>query len=159
MRAATVVQVLQDLFYVLLHVLFYLWSLLYNTTAGDPGRTRSISDGGAACPFSHLTIADKHNFPSPDLCVFLQIYNRRHRNKVSTFLRMIFFDRVFENNGVEQVGSLWVRPLGLRERRTHCGGHRRRRAEGHLPPPTPSSPQNRKNIFSVKYHVKFGYFC
>ena len=28
MRAATVVQVLQDLFYVLLHVLFYLWSLL-----------------------------------------------------------------------------------------------------------------------------------
>jgi len=27
MRAATVVQVLQDLFYVLLHVLFYLWSL------------------------------------------------------------------------------------------------------------------------------------
>jgi len=25
---ATVVQVLQDLFYVLLHVLFYLWSLL-----------------------------------------------------------------------------------------------------------------------------------
>ena len=29
MRAATVVQVLQDLFYVLLHVLFYLWSLLY----------------------------------------------------------------------------------------------------------------------------------
>ena len=28
-RAATVVQVLQDLFYVLLHVLFYLWSLLY----------------------------------------------------------------------------------------------------------------------------------
>ena len=29
MRAATVVRVLQDLFYVLLHVLFYLWSLLY----------------------------------------------------------------------------------------------------------------------------------
>jgi len=29
MAAATVVQVLQDLFYVLLHVLFYLWSLLY----------------------------------------------------------------------------------------------------------------------------------
>jgi len=29
MRAATVVQVLQDLFYVLLHVLFYLWLLLY----------------------------------------------------------------------------------------------------------------------------------
>jgi len=29
MRAATVVQVLQDLFYVLLHVLFYMWSLLY----------------------------------------------------------------------------------------------------------------------------------
>ena len=29
MRAATVVQVLQDLFYVLLHVLFYLCSLLY----------------------------------------------------------------------------------------------------------------------------------
>jgi len=28
MTAATVVQVLQDLFYVLLHVLFYLWSLL-----------------------------------------------------------------------------------------------------------------------------------
>jgi len=28
MWAATVVQVLQDLFYVLLHVLFYLWSLL-----------------------------------------------------------------------------------------------------------------------------------
>ena len=28
MRAATVVQVLQGLFYVLLHVLFYLWSLL-----------------------------------------------------------------------------------------------------------------------------------
>ena len=28
MRAATVVQVLQDLFYVLLHVLFYLCSLL-----------------------------------------------------------------------------------------------------------------------------------
>jgi len=26
---ATVVQVLRDLFYVLLHVLFYLWSLLY----------------------------------------------------------------------------------------------------------------------------------
>ena len=34
MRAATVVQVLQDLFYVLLHVLFYLWSLLNeNSTA------------------------------------------------------------------------------------------------------------------------------
>ena len=31
MRAATVVQVLQDLFYVLLHVLFYLWSLLNST--------------------------------------------------------------------------------------------------------------------------------
>jgi len=30
MRAATVVQVLQDLFYVLLHVLFYLWSLPYS---------------------------------------------------------------------------------------------------------------------------------
>jgi len=29
MRAATVVQFLQDLFCVLLHVLFYLWSLLY----------------------------------------------------------------------------------------------------------------------------------
>jgi len=28
MRAATVVQILQDLFYVLLHVLFYLWSLV-----------------------------------------------------------------------------------------------------------------------------------
>jgi len=28
MRAATVVQVSQDLFYVLLHILFYLWSLL-----------------------------------------------------------------------------------------------------------------------------------
>jgi len=28
LRAATVVQVLQDLFYVLLHVLFFLWSLL-----------------------------------------------------------------------------------------------------------------------------------
>jgi len=28
MTAATVVQVLQDLFYVLMHVLFYLWSLL-----------------------------------------------------------------------------------------------------------------------------------
>jgi len=28
MRAVTVVQVLQDLFYVLLHVLFFLWSLL-----------------------------------------------------------------------------------------------------------------------------------
>jgi len=27
-NSATVVQVLQDLFYVLLHVLFYLWSLL-----------------------------------------------------------------------------------------------------------------------------------
>jgi len=34
MRAATVVQVLQDLFYVLLHVLFYLWSLLYFTHVG-----------------------------------------------------------------------------------------------------------------------------
>jgi len=33
MRAATVVQVLQHLFYVLLHVLFYLWSLL-NCTFG-----------------------------------------------------------------------------------------------------------------------------
>jgi len=33
MRAATVVQVLQDLFYVLLHV-FYLWSLLYVDDAG-----------------------------------------------------------------------------------------------------------------------------
>jgi len=32
MRAATVVQVLQDLFYVLLHVLFYLWSLLNTDT-------------------------------------------------------------------------------------------------------------------------------
>jgi len=30
MRAATVVQVLQDLFYALLHVLFYLWSLPYD---------------------------------------------------------------------------------------------------------------------------------
>jgi len=29
LRAATVVQALQDLFYVILHVLFYLWSLLY----------------------------------------------------------------------------------------------------------------------------------
>jgi len=29
MRAATIVQVLQDFFYVLLHVLFYLRSLLY----------------------------------------------------------------------------------------------------------------------------------
>jgi len=38
MRAAIVVQVLQDLFYVLLHVLFYLWSLLYTT-----GRHRSHS--------------------------------------------------------------------------------------------------------------------
>ena len=32
MRAATVVQVLQDLFHVLLHVLFYLWSLLNDVT-------------------------------------------------------------------------------------------------------------------------------
>jgi len=32
MRAATVVKVLHDLFYVLLHVLFYLW-LLLNCTA------------------------------------------------------------------------------------------------------------------------------
>jgi len=33
MRAATVVQVLQDLFYVLLHVLFYFWSLLNVSSA------------------------------------------------------------------------------------------------------------------------------
>jgi len=33
MRAETVVQVLQDLFYVLLHVLFYLWSLLNSIKA------------------------------------------------------------------------------------------------------------------------------
>ena len=36
MRDATVVQVLQDLFYVLLHVLFYLWSLPYRLHRGKP---------------------------------------------------------------------------------------------------------------------------
>jgi len=35
MRAATVVQVLQDLFQVLLHVLFYLWSLLEEQSAKE----------------------------------------------------------------------------------------------------------------------------
>jgi len=43
MKAATVVQVFQDLFYVLLHVLFYLWSLLNITFA----RYRMTSEAGA----------------------------------------------------------------------------------------------------------------
>ena len=40
MRAATVVQVLQDLFCVLLHVLFYFWSLLNWRTAVQDPRSR-----------------------------------------------------------------------------------------------------------------------
>jgi len=39
MRAAAVVQVLQDLFWVLFHVLFYLWSLL---NVGIPGTRRRM---------------------------------------------------------------------------------------------------------------------
>jgi len=38
MGAATVVQVLQDLFCVLLHVLFYLWSLLYRVQIAESMR-------------------------------------------------------------------------------------------------------------------------
>ena len=40
MRVATVVQVLQDLFYVLLYVLFYLWSLLKRSFGPDRGTSR-----------------------------------------------------------------------------------------------------------------------
>ena len=43
MRAATVVQVLQDLFHVLLHVLFYLWSLL--KTNWSPAARRQLMLG------------------------------------------------------------------------------------------------------------------
>jgi len=55
LRAATVVQVLQDLFYVLLHVLFYLWSLLKRQKRHQPhcqmlkgttGRRRPMDQDG-----------------------------------------------------------------------------------------------------------------
>jgi len=51
MRAATIVQVLQDLFYVLLHVLFYLWSLLngdFYTTSNVTALGRGRCNGGSA---------------------------------------------------------------------------------------------------------------
>ena len=45
MRAATVVQVLKDLFYVLLHVLFYLWSLLKaQYTPPTPAELQLVGD-------------------------------------------------------------------------------------------------------------------
>jgi len=51
MRAATVVQVLQDLFYVLLHVLFYLWSLLKcrNVPDGRANAGSKCAGGGGRC--------------------------------------------------------------------------------------------------------------
>jgi len=48
MRAATVLQVLQDLFQVLLHVLFYLWSLL-TTNRKTTRRRLSVCDCELGC--------------------------------------------------------------------------------------------------------------
>ena len=63
MRAATVVQVLQDLFYVLLHVLFYLWSLLkFWSMGGGGGRppgppiAGSATDSGSSTTIPHLNM-------------------------------------------------------------------------------------------------------
>ena len=59
-RAATVVQVLQDLFYVLLHVLFYLWSLLNdrNSVYRFSGTlTRCLISATAAAKLTALSVS------------------------------------------------------------------------------------------------------
>jgi len=92
MRAATVVQVLQDLFYVLLHVLFYLWSLLY----------RPRSEGGII-------------FSSACLCVCLSVCQRDNswsvRDIITKFSRhhpMVERADKFEN-GCIRVRVWWER--------------------------------------------------
>ena len=63
MRAATVVQVLQDLFYVLLHVLFYLWSLL------NTGRSEQHSEATSG---TRLNEAMTH---TPSSAAYLSYYH------------------------------------------------------------------------------------
>ena len=74
MRAATVVQVLQNLFYVLLHILFYLWSLLKRWKLSRGRRRlhgwqrRSIArkkHGRVLCAAFTLPVLSSHSVVAP----------------------------------------------------------------------------------------------
>jgi len=61
MRAATVVQVLQDLFYVLLHVLFYLWSLLNLQLTVRPRRMLPLAHVATSNNMAQVTVSTSHS--------------------------------------------------------------------------------------------------
>ena len=87
MTAATVVQVLQDLFYFLLHVLFYLWSLLYVADLLQyPRPTKSMHSSMHSSP-THLFYVPRHNltfgswvFPVSTIWNFLPLHIRQSQS-------------------------------------------------------------------------------
>ena len=94
MRAATVVQVLQDLFYVLLHVLFYLWSLL------DSSKINQSINQSIKQQISILQISchpDLQNNTDQDGKVFASFCCDREQFVFAIFLIMLLNNKLYNS--------------------------------------------------------------